>query len=231
MPPPRPGPTVRAGTRRSLDGRSVRPSPPACGPPPSGRSCPRPSAHRARGSHRHATSVSPPPSPGAGSNCPNSSDSRSDTDCSSDRSRTPRASPHPHPVHPDWPSPADMPPTPPTWKSRTAFLTTSACPSKLLPDYAPVDQTNKPQTTRPLRSTPTAPSRDFTATTSRSASAPRIGTQSLTGSARLGHSLSPPTLQGSTGTRLPTFHARAADQAHVAYMPDTTRPISGHPPG
>ena len=35
---------------------------------------------------------------------------------------------------------------------------------------------------------------------------------------------------GSTGTRLPTFHARAAEQAHVAYMPDTTRPTNGHPP-
>ena len=28
-----------------------------------------------------------------------------------------------------------------------------------------------------------------------------------------------------------TFHARAADQDHVAYVPDATRPISGHPPG
>ena len=28
-----------------------------------------------------------------------------------------------------------------------------------------------------------------------------------------------------------TFHARAADQVHVASMPDTTWPISGHPPG
>jgi hypothetical protein len=35
---------------------------------------------------------------------------------------------------------------------------------------------------------------------------------------------------GSIGTRLPTFRARAADQAHVAYMPDTAWPISGHPP-
>ena len=39
---------------------------------------------------------------------------------------------------------------------------------------------NKPQTTWPLRSTPTAPSRSFTATTNQSASPPRIGTQSLT---------------------------------------------------
>src|SRR5512132_3889309 len=29
----------------------------------------------------------------------------------------------------------------------------------------------------------------------------------------------------------PTFHAKAADQTHVAYMPDTTWPIDGHPPG
>jgi hypothetical protein len=84
--------------------------------------------------------------------------------------------------------------------------------------------------TQPLRSTPTAPSRGFTATTSRSASAPRIGTQSLAGSTRLGRSLSPPPA-GSTGTRLLTFHARAADQDHVAYVPNATRPITGHPPG
>ena len=38
-------------------------------------------------------------------------------------------------------------------------------------------------------------------------------------------------LAGSTGAHLPTFHARAADQDHVAYMPDTTRPISGTPAG
>jgi hypothetical protein len=29
----------------------------------------------------------------------------------------------------------------------------------------------------------------------------------------------------------PTFHAKAADQAHVASMPDTTWPRSGPPPG
>src|SRR5262245_27076947 len=47
--------------------------------------------------------------------------------------------------------------------------------------------------TRPLCSTPTAPSRGFTAPTGRSAGAPRLGTQPLAGSARLGRSLSPPT--------------------------------------
>jgi hypothetical protein len=46
----------------------------------------------------------------------------------------------------------------------------------------------------------------------------------------LERSLSPPPA-GSTGTRLLTFHARAADQDHVAYVPDATRPISEHPPG
>jgi hypothetical protein len=33
----------------------------------------------------------------------------------------------------------------------------------------------------------------------------------------------------SVGTRLPTFRARAADQAHAASMPDTTRPETGLP--
>src|SRR5674476_78149 len=35
---------------------------------------------------------------------------------------------------------------------------------------------------------------------------------------------------GSIGTCLPTFHATAADQARVAFMPDTTRPVNEHPP-
>jgi hypothetical protein len=34
----------------------------------------------------------------------------------------------------------------------------------------------------------------------------------------------------SFGTRFLTFHARAADQAHAASMPDTAWPVSGHPP-
>src|SRR5215210_652116 len=33
------------------------------------------------------------------------------------------------------------------------------------------------------------------------------------------------------GAGLPTFHTAAADQARVAFMPDTTWPIDGHPPG
>ena len=35
----------------------------------------------------------------------------------------------------------------------------------------------------------------------------------------------------SIGTCLLLFHAEAADRTHVAYMPDTTWPINGHPPG
>ena len=49
---------------------------------------------------------------------------------------------------------------------------------------------------------------------------------------RLAGSLSPSVTHanGSVGTRLPTFHARAADRTHVAYMPDTAWPVSGLPP-
>jgi hypothetical protein len=35
---------------------------------------------------------------------------------------------------------------------------------------------------------------------------------------------------GGIGTCLPTFHAAAADQDRVAYMPDATWPVNGHPP-
>ena len=92
------------------------------------------------------------------------------------------------PVHPGAPLLAltfsDTPPTPPTSKYQTACLTTSARPSRLLPDdRLRLIERTQPQMTRPLRSTPTASSRGFTATTSRSASAPRDGTHSLTVSA------------------------------------------------
>jgi hypothetical protein len=35
---------------------------------------------------------------------------------------------------------------------------------------------------------------------------------------------------GSIGTRLPTFHVVAADQARAAFTPDTAWPVNGHPP-
>jgi hypothetical protein len=49
---------------------------------------------------------------------------------------------------------------------------------------------------------------------------------------RLTGSLSPSATHanGSVGTRLPPFHARAADRTHVAYTPDTAWPEHGHPP-
>jgi hypothetical protein len=35
----------------------------------------------------------------------------------------------------------------------------------------------------------------------------------------------------STGTRLPAFHAKAADRARAAFMPGTAWPVNGYPPG
>src|SRR6266508_2190976 len=233
MPPPHQGPTCSAGSRSCWDGRSVRPPPPASALPPSGRSCPRYTAPPAAWCRRRAAWVSPPLSPGAGSSCPNSSDSRSGTDCSSDRPRTRRASPRPPPAHPDWPSPADRPPTPPTWRSQTAFLTTSACPSSSSRTLVWLTQRTPPQTTGPFAPPPPRPA----------GASPllRTGPPAHPGSV-LNPSRGPPawdapsrhprrTEDSHTGTRLLTFHARAADQDHVAYVPDATRPISGHPPG
>lgn len=125
IPPPRPGLTGPAGSRRSPGGRSVRPSTPASWPPPFERSCPRRSAPRASWYLPRAPWRSAPPSPAAGSNYPRTSDSRSDTDCFSDQPRTPPGPPRPLPVRPDCPSPADRPPTPPSWKCRTTSLPTS----------------------------------------------------------------------------------------------------------
>jgi hypothetical protein len=43
--------------------------------------------------------------------------------------------------------------------------------------------------------------------------------------------LAAPTRADSVEERLLLFRTEAADQAHVAFMPDTAWPISGHPPG
>jgi hypothetical protein len=77
----------------------------------------------------------------------------------------------------------------------------------------------------------------FTATTGRSAPVPRIGTQPLTASTAWGSPVhnrpqarSP--LAGrehaATGSHVPH---RSPDQARAASMPDTTWPVSRHPPG
>jgi hypothetical protein len=84
--------------------------------------------------------------------------------------------------------------------------------------------------TRPLGSAPTALSRDLTATTGRSASAPGTGTHSLAGSSRLRYSLRPPRA-GASRNAFSRFPARAADRAHVTYTPGTAWPVNGHPPG
>src|SRR3954451_12296039 len=120
MPPPRPAPTCPAGSRRSLDGRSVRPSPPVYVLPPSGRFCPRPWAPLILGPRHHEALVYPPPSPGAGNNCPRTSDSIPDTDYSSGPTRSPRSSSHPPLAHPCWLSLADRLPKPPTSRYQTA---------------------------------------------------------------------------------------------------------------
>src|SRR6266487_2784773 len=103
FPPPRPGQTAPAGTRRSPGGTSVPPPSPAGPRPRSARSCPRRWEHRESGCLRHAVSVFPPPAPGAGNSCPRTSGSRSYTDCSADPSRTPLPSSHPLPARPYWP--------------------------------------------------------------------------------------------------------------------------------
>jgi len=73
--------------------------------------------------------------------------------------------------------------------------------------------------------------RGFITTTNRSASTPRVGTQHLAVSAAwCSSSYHPKPAGGGIGTCLPTFHAAAADQDRVAFMPDTVRPVNGHPP-
>ena len=82
--------------------------------------------------------------------------------------------------------------------------------------------------TRPLSSTPTAPSRDFTATTSRSASTPRDGTHCLAGQP-LGNSLSP----SSTAVSRRAF-PRSMQKPQTGLTSPTCRTPpgqkSGHPP-
>jgi len=73
--------------------------------------------------------------------------------------------------------------------------------------------------------------RGFTTTTSQSANPPRIGTQHLAVSAAWCSPSHHPSRGGGIRVGLPTFRAAAADQARVAFMPDTTWPVSGHPPG
>src|SRR6187549_2228092 len=70
--------------------------------------------------------------------------------------------------------------------------------------------------------------RGFLATTSWSASRTRNGTHTRATRGLLPVSRS--TRTRSVGPGLLLFRAKAADRAHVAFMPDTVWPISGHPP-
>ena len=96
-----------------------------------------------------------------------------------------------------------------------------------------VARANKPQMSRPLRSAPITGASALLRAGPPACAA--IGTRRLTVSAaRRAPSRTRPHPQGtgrSIGTRLPTFRAEAADQAHAASMPDTAWPINGHPPG
>src|SRR5450631_4125978 len=82
-------------------------------------------------------------------------------------------------------------------------------PTQLLPEQRPVDRTNMPRMTWPLRSTPTA-----TAGTSQllRASPPARPASVLNppGFGRKGRSLSPPWPDGSIGPRFLPFHTSAA---------------------
>ncbi|MDQ1023163.1 hypothetical protein QF035_000745 [Streptomyces umbrinus] len=85
------------------------------------------------------------------------------------------------------------------------------------------------RTTRPLRSTP------ITGASSLLRAGPPAGPASVLDPSRCPPLGALPLARrhaaDSVGACLLLFHAEAADRAHVAYMPDTTWPINGHPPG
>src|ERR1035437_8234635 len=82
---------------------------------------------------------------------------------------------------------------------------------------------------RPLRSTPVTGASSLlrTGPPARPASVLNTSQFLLLGALPL---TTPNPAGGGIGTCLPTFHAAAADQDRVAFMPDTVRPVNGHPP-
>src|SRR5674476_407467 len=82
---------------------------------------------------------------------------------------------------------------------------------------------------RPLRSTPITGASSLlrTGPPARPASVLNTSQFLLPGALPL---TTPNHASGGIGACLPTFHAAAADQARVAFMPDTVRPVNGHPP-
>lgn len=96
-----------------------------------------------------------------------------------------------------------------------------------------VDRTHEPRTIRLLRSTPTAPRRSFSTTTSQSANTPPHRYSVPHGLSAWKAPFHSPTRHSraeSIGVCLPTFHTAAADQVHVASTPGTAWPVHGFPP-
>lgn len=102
-------------------------------------------------------------------------------------------------------------------------------PIELLPDTVRLMRSTQSRTARPLRSTP------ITGASSLLRAGPPAGPASVLDPSRcppLGAlPLARRPAADSVGSCLLLFHAEAADRTHVAYMPDTTWPINGHPPG
>src|ERR1035438_10070886 len=82
---------------------------------------------------------------------------------------------------------------------------------------------------RPLRSTPVTGASSLlrTGPPARPASVLNTSQFLLLGALPL---TTPHAAGGGIVAWLPTFHAAAADQDRVAFMPDTVRPVNGHPP-
>src|SRR5918994_726804 len=100
--------------------------------------------------------------------------------------------------------------------------------TQLLPGFTRLTERTQPQMTRPLRSAPIAGASPLLRAGPPARPATVLSPLRLL---PLG-TLPVATLAGrGVGAHLPTFRAKAADQAHVASMPDPTWPRSGHPPG
>jgi hypothetical protein len=161
-----------------------------------------------------------------GTSCPRTSDSSSCTGCASDPSRNPRSSAGPPLARPGWPSPAERLPTPPLRNAERlvgCFQLVHSAP----PRGPPVDQPNQPPMTQPLGSTPVPGASPLLRAGPPARPATVLNPSQLL---LLGGSLSPPVRVAVSGAHLPTFCANAADQAHVASLPGTAWPVSGHPP-
>src|SRR6516225_10893837 len=100
-----------------------------------------------------------------------------------------------------------------------------------IPPSLLVDQANEPRISRSLRSAPTASSRNFTATTDRSARAPRDGTQPLAFQTLGGLPLAAPPGAAVSGHAIP----RSARKPQARLAPPLRRAPpgqqSGQPPG